>query len=392
MAKKQSRTSEQKAEASKKPGAGAAIGSIVFFILTFLMASVLLCSSTLYLTFSQNSLTKTIDRTDLSAVQLTDDGVRQDLGSWVYRWYMEGAPNLTPEFAQAALRNDAVKGVFTAYCTDLGQYLMRETNDLPMLDAEKLADAMQQNSLSQETGVTFLKEDRSYFLWATGEDIPEWNNEMHQIVGTGIGKVMIRFFCTLPGVITAGTLTLLLFVLWIIFAVKGHWRKGKMLTGYGVAVALPNALALLSCGILLLLVTVLDAIPTLSFAIDSLPVLLVPMIWPSLAYTLGGALIASIGICANGVAKSKRVVSDSSVQASEPASTATSAEPAETPQEPDTEPTTAFTYQPFEPQKETVQAHAEVDNAPSAGTTCPHCGAPVTEGSKFCGSCGGVLS
>lgn len=384
MAKKQNKSEETLEKTVKKPGVGAAFGSVILFIFTMIMAALLLCSSTLYLSLQQNSAEKAVSRIDLSQIELTDDGRTQNLGDWVYTWYMEGAPNLTPEYAQAALTRPEIKNVLCDYLENLRTYLLRETNDLPQLDAAAFADVLQNDlaaDLEQETGVRFTNEDRAYFLWATDEDFPDWNEEMHEIIGFGAGKTIIRLFCSLAGVITAGVLTIVLFVLWLIFAIKGHWRKGRMLIGYGVAVAVPSLLLLLSSGILLLLVNVIDVISALSFAADGLPTVLMPAIWPSLAYVLCGVVITLIGIFANAVGKSKRAKKEQAAAEAAPVELEAPSQPASVPQEPETSP---FVYSEMHP--ETI---SESKTDPGI---CPHCGAKNDSGSKFCGSCGGTLS
>lgn len=388
MAKKQNQaegTQENTVKQTKKPGVGAAIGSVILFVLTMFMAILLLCSSTLYLSLQYNSVEKAVERTDLSQIEWTDDGITQSLGNWIYTWYMEGAPNLTPEYAQAALTHLEIKNVLCDYLGDLRTYLLRETNDLPQLDAAAFADVLQYDlasALKQETGVTFTEEDRAYFLWATGEDFPDWNASVWETVGTGAGKTCIRFFCTMPGVITAGVLTVVLFVLWLIFAMKGHWRKGRMLTGFGVAVAVPNLLVLLISGILLLLVNVLDAISVLSFTADGLPTVLMPLIWPCLAYTLCGAVIAAIGICINAVGKAKREKKEQETFDSALAQAESPVQPAAEPQESEA---SSFVYS-------AIQPESMPEPKPETEIFCPNCGAKNDAGSKFCGSCGGALS
>lgn len=318
----------------KKSGTGAVIGSIVLFILTLLMAVLLLCSSTLALSLQQHSVEKAVQQTNFSQLEWTDDGITQNFGQWIYTWYMDGAPNLTPEYAQAALSHTETKAVLCDYLAQLRTYLLGESDDLPQLDAAAFVDVLQYDiaaKLEQETGVTFTDADRSYVLWATDEDFPEWNDTVSDLVGGGIGKTVIRFFCTLPGVITAGALTVVMLILWLIFAIKGHWRKGRMLTGIGVSVAVPSLLVLLSSGILLLLVDVLDVIAALSFLSNGLSLILVPAILPSLGYLLCGVVIAAIGICTNTAGKARCAKKQQSETNAEPKTETAAPQPEEVP-------------------------------------------------------------
>ncbi len=402
MAKKQSNSESPTAQEKKKPGAGAVFGSIVFFILTFLSACLLIFSTTLHLTLQDQRISHAISRTDFSEISLTQDGKTQSLSAWIYEWYFSGAPNVNETYIDALISQDEYKIIFTDYFDALGSYLLQETDTLPTLSAESLADVMQYdlaNTLAQETGITFTDEDRDYFLWATDEDIPEWNHTIQDVVGQGFGKAMIRLFATLPGIILAAGITLVFFILWLIFSIKGHWRKGRMLTGYGVAIAIPSLLILLSGGILLLLVNALHLIDSLSFAKHALPLLLLPAIWSSLGTALIGIIFTSIGIFTNSLAKAhsaKNQNQETTLEMSAVHESIPTVQP-----EPAPEPTTKPVLE-TEPKSKaesaTVlespesEAKTEAKTEPkTASGVCPHCGTQNSPDSKFCGACGGVL-
>lgn len=59
-----------------------------------------------------------------------------------------------------------------------------------------------------------------------GDDINAWNDALDSAVGSGFKQFAARMLCGMSG-ITFGVLTIGCFVLWLILAVKKHWRKGR---------------------------------------------------------------------------------------------------------------------------------------------------------------------
>ncbi len=59
-----------------------------------------------------------------------------------------------------------------------------------------------------------------------GDDINAWNDALDSAVGSGFKQFAARMLCGMSGMITFGVLTIGCFVLWLILAVKKHWRKG----------------------------------------------------------------------------------------------------------------------------------------------------------------------
>ena len=363
---------------AKKSGAGAVFGSIVLFLVTCLCGILTLCSLILYTALPQKSLSAAVAEMDLSQMKLTDEGQSKLLGQCLYDWYLWDAPNLSAEYADAFAAQPEVNEFVCAYLDDLSAYLTAESDTLPELDANDIADLMQTElsaSLHEKTGVTFAEADRQSVLWSMGDDFNSWNESLNHAIGSGFGRFSARFLCSLPGVITFGALTVGFFVLWLVFAIKGHWRKGRMLTAYGCAVAIPSLLVLIGSGVLLLLASVVfNAIPALSFTEKGLSTLLMPVILPALAVALCGMIVASIGICTNAVVKANH-----RKKAAEPPISETEAAPAEKTAQPD------FVYATV-PAANSSETAAE--NAPAF---CPHCGAPVEGDSAFCGSCGQAI-
>lgn len=370
MAKKKDsqKKMENTAKIKKKTGAGAVFGSILFFIFTFLFTAMLLLSTAFHMMLEQNSVSVAVSQMDLSRAEVTDDGKTQNLGRWMYDWYLFDAPNLTPEYAEAAMAHPEVNAWICDNIDAYGAYLRGENDTLPEVDANAFADILQTEiaaEMEKETGVTFAEADRAAILVNTKEDLTDWNTDLQEAIGTGFGKFTARFLCGLSGIITFGGLTVGFFLLWLIFAVKGHWRKGRMLTGFGCAVAIPSLVVLAGNGLLLLLVRVLDVIPALSFAAEGLPTLLLPMVWGSLSLALCGMIFASVGICTNAVVKVKQKKDASAPKAE------TMSIPA--------------------PEAPLVSEQQEADTAPvleSQSSFCPYCGAQNELESKFCGSCG----
>lgn len=404
MAKKQTAeaVAENVGKAKKKSGAGAVFGSILFFLLTFLTAVLFLCSAVAYTTLQQGSLSKAVSKMDLSQAELTEDGKTQKLGNWVYEWYMLDAPNLSPEYAEAALARPEMNELICHKIDDYADYLTKKTETLPELDANEVADLLQDDvsaALLKQTGVKFAEKDRSAMLWSAEDDIAGFNADMQESVGRGFGKFAIRYLCTLPGVVTCGILTGVFFILWLIFAIKGHWRKGRMLTGFGCAVAIPNLLVLAGSGVMLLLTCAMNVLPSLAFTADGLPTLLLPVVWSSLALALCGMIFASIGICTNAVVKAKRKKAVAAATATVPtvemgADSVPSEAPIPAPEPvtvPETPTVSAESTEPQFTYKEMQEPQTDTPVAEIPAGICPHCGAQNEPDSKFCGSCGGSI-
>lgn len=123
------------------------------------------------------------------------------MGQWVYEWYMQDAPNLTPEYAEAALANEEINGAICDYITDLSAYLTKKSDEMPEVQAETFADLMQDElagTLEKETGIRFAETDRVAFLYATEDDVPTWNQAVDRIAGHGFGKFAVRFSARCP--------------------------------------------------------------------------------------------------------------------------------------------------------------------------------------------------
>ncbi|MGN1402734.1 MAG: zinc ribbon domain-containing protein [Ruminococcus sp.] len=372
--KEKSQTEPSSTKSGKKPGGGAVIGSVLLFILTCILGILFLCSMTLHTALTQGSPSAALSKMDLSQAEITEDGKTQKLGTWIYDWYLWDAPNLSQEYAETVTAQPEVNEFFCDYLDELGDYLIKGSDTLPELDVNDIADLMQVDlatRMQKETGVTFAEADRQSIQWSMGDDIADWNEMLRETVGSGFGKFFVRFSCTMPGVITFGILAVVSFILWLFLAIRGHWRKGRFLTGYGCAVAIPSLLVLAASGVLLLLVNVFDVIPALSFAADGLPTLLLPAVWSSLTIALCGMIVASIGICTNAVVKAKRKKAE--IAEMQPAAPAAAAEPAPAPE---------FVY------TEAPETKAEAPAAEPTAQFCPHCGAQNEPGSRFCGSCG----
>lgn len=384
MAKKEKTKTTEHTEKKemKKPGGGAVVGSIFLFLLTCIFGILFLCSTILYTALPQKSLSAAVSKMDLSQMELTDDGKTQKLGQWLYDWYLWDAPNLSKEYAEVFIAQPEVNEMVCDYLDDLSNYLTKETDTLPELDVNNIADLMQDDlatRMQKKTGITFAEADRQSILWTMGDDVSDWNDDLYETVGSGFGKFAVRFLCTIPGMITFGGLTVGFFVLWLCLAIKGHWRKSRMLIGYGCATAIPSLLVLAGSGILLLLVNVFHAIHGLAFMADGLPTLLIPIILPSLSIALCGMIITSIGIFTNAIAKARS--RKQAPSAAEPNDSLESAKPAAE----DTPKTPEFVF--TEAPKISVEPSASEPTA----TFCPHCGAQNDLGSKFCGSCGQAM-
>lgn len=371
MAKKQKPT--ESTEVKQKKSTGAVIGTIGFSILTFLLALLFFISISMRYFWKENLISTALEKAassnvTISQMEITEDGQTQNLGQWVYTWYMWNSKNLTPEYAEAAMAHPAVQEKISTYFDELGAYFLRQQKDLPVLDAGEFCDMLQYDmasDLEKQTGIVFAEKDRWAIMYNAEDDVEEWNESLQESIGSGAGKVAVRFFFTLPGVIMIGTLLGICILLWLILAFRGHWKKGKMLTVCGIMAAAPGLLAVLFCGVLLFLVVILDCISALSFVSDTfvLPTLLKPFAMYGGEMALAGAIVTVIGIliqCA-GKKKARRVA----------AATA-----------PETE---AFVYMPES------AAAAAPQTTESTEAVCPSCGAPIAEGEKFCGHCGSML-
>ena len=253
MAKKKSKPTadaapEKKAKPAKQPSrAGAVFGSILLFLLTLLFSIALLCSSILHSLLPQHTLSGSISQMDLSQVQLKDNGKTEQLGKCLYDWYFWDAPNLTEEYADVLVQQPEFNALFCNYLDDLSDYLTGDSSELPKASVEDIADLMQNDlgsTMRKETGVVFAEADRQSLEWTMGDDINAWNDALDSAVGSGFKQFAARMLCGMSGMITFGVLTIGCFVLWLILAVKKHWRKGRMLAGYGWAAAIPGLLVL----------------------------------------------------------------------------------------------------------------------------------------------------
>ncbi len=376
MAKKaQPNTSDTNTKIKKAPGIGAAFGSVILFIITFLTAALFLTSAAAHATLKQNAPVKAMIGMQFCKARVPGSGYRS-FSYWLHHCYMWNSENLTPEYSEAVVETPEFRNFLCYYLEDLEAYLLKESDDAPMFDVNAFCDVFQYDiaaDLQQETGILFAEADRAAILYNAEDDVAQWNEIVSR---DSFGKSAVRFLCTLPGVITTGALTGLFFLLWLILAVCGGWRKGRMLTACGTAIALPSLIALLGSGILLLLVYAFDCIPFLSFASVGMLDLLLPLLWSSAAITLCGMIIASIGICINSIVKTKKKKARlAEMYAQEqPAAPAVSA----TPEQPE------FTYAQIQ------EEQAASPDKPSS-VFCPHCGAENEADSKFCGSCGGAI-
>lgn len=379
MAKKKSKTTadaaaENTAKPAKKPSrAGAVFGSILLFLLTLIFGICLLLSITLHSIVPQNTLSKAVSQMDLSQVQLRDNGETQSLGKCMYDWYLWNAPNLSEEYADVLVQQPEFNALLCDYLDDLSGYLSGDIAELPEASVTDIADLMQNDldsTMQKETGVIFAEADRQALDWTMGDDVNDWNNTLKNTIGSGFGKFLARLLCSTTGLITFSALTAACFVLWLILAVKGHWRKGKMLTAYGCAVAIPSLLVLAGCGVTLLLVEAFHVPDALLFSKAGLPTLLIPVVLSSLTVALGGMIVASIGICTNAVVKAKAKKKAAASAVPEETSAPLSSEP-------------EFRYTEIDGENHTKKT----DDTPTV-KFCPHCGAENPLDSMFCGSCG----
>ncbi len=369
MAETKTQSSGKPIQTKKKPSrAGAVFGSILFFILTVLLTLLLLGSAIGHHMLSKGQLSEAVSKVQLSEITVEENGPSQPLGQWVYEKYLYNSVNLTPEYAGLAVAQPEMNDLLAQYATEYSDYLTRKTETMPKVEADDFADLMQEKMASymeHETGIIFSEADRIALVKNMQSDLSAWNGTMEQIMGHGFNKVMLRFFMTRAGMITACVLLNAEFVVWLIFAIGKKWRKGKMFKGFGFAVAIPSLLLLLGCGVFLLLTTAMDAISPLSFAQKSMPVLLLSAVWAGLAGTLYGAIFASIGIATNAVVRAKGEKTRKKAQPSEPAEKPAAEKP-------------EFHYTEL----------PEDSNQKPTPTHCPKCGAEIVPGGKFCGGCG----
>lgn len=377
MAKKKSKTTadtaaESTAKPVKKPSrAGAVFGSILLFLLTLIFGICLLLSITLHTIVPQNALSKAVSQMDLSQAQLCDDDKMQPLGKCMYDWYFWNAPNLSEEYANVLVQQPEFNTLLCDYLDDLSGYLSGDIAELPEASVTDIADLMQNDlgsTMQEETGVIFAEADRQALEWTMGDDVNDWNHTLKHTIGSGFGKFLARMLCSISGIIVFGIMTAACFVLWLILAVRGHWRKGRMLTAYGCAVAIPSLLVLAESGITALLVEAFHVPDALLFTRNGLSVLLIPVVLSSLTVALSGMIVASVGICTNAVVKAKAKKKAAAV----PEKTS-----APLPSEPE------FRYTEADGQDHTKKT----DDTPTV-KFCPHCGAENPLDSMFCGSCG----
>ena len=382
MAKKKSKPTadaapKKKPKPAKQPSrAGAVFGSILLFLLTLLFSIALLCSSILHSLLPQHTLSGSISQMDLSQVQLKDNGKTEQLGTCLYDWYFWDAPNLTEEYADVLVQQPEFNALFCNYLDDLSDYLTGDSSELPKASVEDIADLMQNDlgsTMRKETGVVFAEADRQSLEWTMGDDINAWNDALDSAVGSGFKQFAARMLCGMSGMITFGVLTIGCFVLWLILAVKKHWRKGRMLAGYGWAAAIPGLLVLAGCGVTLLLVEAFHVPDALLFTKKGLPTLVQPTVLATLIPAGYGVIFALIGIFTNAAVKKKQKKAALQKSTDKPAA------PVETP---------AAEQPEFHYTEMTGDSKKDNTDASATAKFCPHCGAPNALNSQFCGSCG----
>ncbi len=444
---------------TKKPSrAGKIIGSILLCLFTFIFSLLALISGFLNLSTHNNNFSRAVSYLDIAQEEVTQNGESKTLDSWIYTWYMEGAPNLTEEYAKVALNRPEVRSFLTDYCDELCLYLSRKSDEMPLLNIEAFCDILQNDlgdTLANETGVRFENGDRDYLIWSTDEDIPAWNDTLYSLAGHGFGKVVTRFFCTTAGLITAAILLVACFILWLILALCKHWHTGHVLVAYAVGEGAIPLIATVGGGFMLLLVDAMKVISSLQFARESLPILLLPLIWSALVLAVYGIIIFIIGISVNAARKKnsspeeapivkekkpkekkekkpKKEKKDKEKKENIPVNTPveppitpdvtpdipdvspnidsepiTPESPAETPISPDNTPDETVTPETSSPEIQSEDIPTDdtpiedtpvsdtpenTENNDENGVTCPNCGKLNPPESLFCGGCGGKLS
>lgn len=401
---------------ARKPGAGAVVFSIIFFILLFLTTISLIVSIFSYTAIHRHTFSRALERGNVWHVEIENDGRTLALWEWFYEWYLDGAPGMTTEAMQTAADSDAMRGVVTQYAFELETYFANETDEYPTLSAETFADAL---ALSIPS---FTDETRSFFLWASSDDFAAYQEDSG-VLDTNVGRGMTRFACSMFCVVTLSALLLFFCVLWIIVAVRGQWRRERMFIGMGLSIGLPSVLLAIAFGIGLFLNHF--GIPrSLSSLQDG--VSLVAMTFCNVCMALGilGVWIFIIGAIMRSVRRRRARRQKEQAAFSKPY---VPEQPASQPQYyTSPSPTSAATAAPkpapqpsaadataSKPSSTDAAATAEMpkaapESAPpdSAGTvfsepsppsasaasqapaTCPNCGAPLAPHMKFCAKCG----
>ncbi len=383
--KKSKNEAQPETEKKKQPSkAGAVIGSILLFLLTFVMALLFLFSVLIHSSLTQRSFSTAFSETELSEADVTQQGTTQSLGKWIYDWYLWDAPNLTEEYAETALEQPEVSAYFYDYLSQMEKYLLWKTDKMPTMDVDEIADILQVDitkTMKRETGVTFSEADRSSLHWTMDDDVNALNDGMETVVGHGVGKFVFRAYCGIAGEIVFGVLTLGAVIWWIVLAIRKKWHKGRMLTGMGCAVGIPAFVLLLGSSVMLLLVSVLDVISGFSFAKSGLLTLSIPVLESTGCFAGVGILLFVIGllVCKSGKKKSaKKNLSDSKENSKSESSLISATAPSV--------PTEQETLPPVE------NTPVESDKKDSEGEKyCAHCGEKIDAGSKFCGKCGNPL-
>lgn len=405
----------------RSSGAAKCFASVGLFLLTLIFSLLFLSSSILYSTVSQNRLPNAMEQVDLSQVLVAEDGRHVPLHQFLYDHYFWQTGTLTAEYVQVLLEQPETNALVGEFLETFTAYLSNESQTCPTFSTERLVGFLQNDinrHMETETGIYFTQHDRGTVTQAFQADFDRGNQVLEQVMGYGAGKMLLRFGSSLAGVITFGAATFALFLLWLTCAIRGHWRKGSMLTGYGIAALLPGAIVLLGGGIFALLFDTFGFFPLLQPLRLGLHVLLRMMLAVSVIPTAYGLLFALTG----GLVR--RAGRKSAAKKAQQLSLAHEM-PAEAPQPEASEP--EFQYAtvgapmaeenapaaPSEPLESAAPYAAETPTAPqstveevssaaiseetSTGTEtpphapmkyCPHCGAPSEPDSQFCGSCG----
>ena len=207
-------------ETKKKPGAGAVFGSVILFIVTLLLSVLLMLSTSLHLMLKNHAPSHALSEIALSQIQI--DG--QSFGSWFYTCYLWNAEGLNPAYGESVVAHPEFRAFFQNHLSDIEHYYLKETDDIPELSADALFDLMQNGNgiaddLKQQTGITLNDTHREAFLYNAEEDVADWNAA---IAGNSFTRGMLRFLCSLPGVITVGVLTGVIFLLWLFLAIASY--------------------------------------------------------------------------------------------------------------------------------------------------------------------------